>query len=308
MFNTEAHPVDAAALYCCSAEKKTHDALIQRFHDNVDLLTLLGLVEPKQDIFGSATRNRNNRKKKKPSSELKNDDMSQKPHEQFTSKVYAKAPEGRLKVAVPSGVQTDHHPLEGDVNKILTGVSLDPGSLSDVVDRILSTLNDAVQSSRSGESKTVEKVDDDKVSTSESTAEPVGKPVTESQSEQTPSEVNQQNSVADIGDMNKLNVKGPKIGERKHAPHFTPTDEKYNEPKIVERGQRLKEHEAEEEEEDEGTSKVEEEPDKKTNEEEWKEENNFEDENDVEARLLTCPSQPFYSRLSLMGEMFLETV
>ena len=51
MFNTEAHPVDPAALYCCSAEKKQEDRLLQDFHDNVDLLSLLSITPHKDDMF-----------------------------------------------------------------------------------------------------------------------------------------------------------------------------------------------------------------------------------------------------------------
>ena len=43
IFNTEGHPFDTAALYCCSAEKKEDDAKLQDFHDNLDLLSLLDL-------------------------------------------------------------------------------------------------------------------------------------------------------------------------------------------------------------------------------------------------------------------------
>ena len=41
IFNTEGHPFDTDALYCCSAEKKEDDAELQHFHDNIDLLALL---------------------------------------------------------------------------------------------------------------------------------------------------------------------------------------------------------------------------------------------------------------------------
>ena len=41
IFNTEGHPFDTDALYCCSAEKKEDDAELQHFHDNLDLLALL---------------------------------------------------------------------------------------------------------------------------------------------------------------------------------------------------------------------------------------------------------------------------
>ena len=51
VFNTEAHPIDSAALYCCSAEKKQHDKVLQDFHDNLDLLALLDIVETEDDMF-----------------------------------------------------------------------------------------------------------------------------------------------------------------------------------------------------------------------------------------------------------------
>lgn len=51
VFNTEAHPIDSAALYCCSAEKKQHDKVLQDFHDNLDLLALLDIVETQDDMF-----------------------------------------------------------------------------------------------------------------------------------------------------------------------------------------------------------------------------------------------------------------
>ena len=51
VFNTEAHPIDSAALYCCSAEKKKHDQVLQDFHDTVDLLALLDIIETKDDMF-----------------------------------------------------------------------------------------------------------------------------------------------------------------------------------------------------------------------------------------------------------------
>ena len=51
VFNTEAHPIDSAALYCCSAQKKKDDKILQDFHDSVDLLALLDIVETKDDLF-----------------------------------------------------------------------------------------------------------------------------------------------------------------------------------------------------------------------------------------------------------------
>ena len=45
MFNTEAHPVDASALYCCSAEKQRHIGEIEDLHNNIDLLALMGIYD-----------------------------------------------------------------------------------------------------------------------------------------------------------------------------------------------------------------------------------------------------------------------
>lgn len=44
IFNTEAHPIDAAAVYCCSAAKD-EGAILQEFHDSMDLMALVGLTE-----------------------------------------------------------------------------------------------------------------------------------------------------------------------------------------------------------------------------------------------------------------------
>jgi len=43
VFNTEAHPVDAASLYCCSSDKTRDDAAIAAMMTNVDLLSTLGI-------------------------------------------------------------------------------------------------------------------------------------------------------------------------------------------------------------------------------------------------------------------------
>lgn len=51
IFNTEAHPIDMAAMYCCSAQKKQDDLILQDLHDNLDLLTLLDIVDPSADLF-----------------------------------------------------------------------------------------------------------------------------------------------------------------------------------------------------------------------------------------------------------------
>jgi len=43
IFNTEAHPVDAASLYCCSSEKTRDDAAVNAMMTNVDLISTLNL-------------------------------------------------------------------------------------------------------------------------------------------------------------------------------------------------------------------------------------------------------------------------
>ncbi|KAH3877235.1 ER degradation-enhancing alpha-mannosidase-like protein 2 [Dreissena polymorpha] len=54
IFNTEAHPIDTAAMYCCSAEKKEHDLELQEFQDNLDLLTLFDLND--KDVTSEGVR------------------------------------------------------------------------------------------------------------------------------------------------------------------------------------------------------------------------------------------------------------
>jgi len=46
VFNTEAHPIDIAALYCCSASKLIHDAEIEELSMNSDLLAVMGIGSP----------------------------------------------------------------------------------------------------------------------------------------------------------------------------------------------------------------------------------------------------------------------
>lgn len=51
-FNTEAHPIDTAAVYCCSAAKKENDAILQSMHDNLDLLSLLNILDSTDNVIG----------------------------------------------------------------------------------------------------------------------------------------------------------------------------------------------------------------------------------------------------------------
>jgi len=43
--------VDAAAIYCCSSEHHNDMAILQHLHDNIDLLQVLGLVDPADEFF-----------------------------------------------------------------------------------------------------------------------------------------------------------------------------------------------------------------------------------------------------------------
>ena len=85
VFNTEAHPVDIAALYCCSAEKHDDDLVLMDLHDNVDLLALLDLVDTPKDEYLSAKRN--------------------KQKSLFRKKVFEKPIEQQLKAHVTSTIQ-----------------------------------------------------------------------------------------------------------------------------------------------------------------------------------------------------------
>ena len=66
-FNTEAHPIDTAAVYCCSAAKKENDAILQSMHDNLDLLSLLDILDSTDNVIGEKLilKEKENSKKKK---------------------------------------------------------------------------------------------------------------------------------------------------------------------------------------------------------------------------------------------------
>ncbi|CAD5231790.1 unnamed protein product [Bursaphelenchus xylophilus] len=46
IFNTEAHPIDPAALYCCGAKRTKDELLIQKFRENIDFVSFLDLSDP----------------------------------------------------------------------------------------------------------------------------------------------------------------------------------------------------------------------------------------------------------------------
>lgn len=62
IFNTEAHPIDLAAVHCCSAAKKQDDQLLQDFHDNLDLLSLLDIVDENDYAWMESERWKKNEK------------------------------------------------------------------------------------------------------------------------------------------------------------------------------------------------------------------------------------------------------
>ena len=51
VFNTEAHPIDTAALYCCSADKQRDDLTLIDLHNNLDLLDLFDLIPTDEDYI-----------------------------------------------------------------------------------------------------------------------------------------------------------------------------------------------------------------------------------------------------------------
>ncbi|XP_046546158.1 ER degradation-enhancing alpha-mannosidase-like protein 2 [Haliotis rubra] len=51
VFNTEAHPMDVAAIHCCSAQKAAEDAELQEFHDKLNLLELFDITEVKESLI-----------------------------------------------------------------------------------------------------------------------------------------------------------------------------------------------------------------------------------------------------------------
>ncbi|VDP12056.1 unnamed protein product [Onchocerca flexuosa] len=45
IFNTEAHPLDPAIVYCCSAKRNSDLEMISRFENNIDLVSLMGIFD-----------------------------------------------------------------------------------------------------------------------------------------------------------------------------------------------------------------------------------------------------------------------
>lgn len=51
VFNTEAHPLDPSMIYCCDRRRQRHNEILSDFHDNIDILDLLGLSDNDADRF-----------------------------------------------------------------------------------------------------------------------------------------------------------------------------------------------------------------------------------------------------------------
>lgn len=66
VFNTEAHPIDLAAVHCCSTQKKQEQDILQNFHDNLNLLELLDIVHDKESrIIGKKLKKKRAKAEKK---------------------------------------------------------------------------------------------------------------------------------------------------------------------------------------------------------------------------------------------------
>lgn len=52
IFNTEAHPLDPAIVYCCSAKRNNDLEMIARFENNIDFASLAGIFDETLHPFG----------------------------------------------------------------------------------------------------------------------------------------------------------------------------------------------------------------------------------------------------------------
>ncbi|VIO97592.1 Glycosyl hydrolase family 47 protein [Brugia malayi] len=55
IFNTEAHPLDPAIIYCCSAKRNSDLEMISRFENNIDLVALAGIFDETLHPFGRSS-------------------------------------------------------------------------------------------------------------------------------------------------------------------------------------------------------------------------------------------------------------
>ncbi len=305
VFNTEAHPVDAAALYCCSAERKQDRHLIHDFHDNVDLLALLDLVKPKYDMFATKKSTKGRRKNKllKSSVQLSKengpaqtltaivDGVTQQP---ATGQGHSEQGQGQKDEHVtvvqtttpqtPDGAQTTSH----------TTIRLPKGTNIDkAVDELIKSLQNKIKVA-----KTVKEAQETLISTqSELTKLGQGDMTVEATAKTT--------VTSNSGDQTTQQTKT--VSEVKIETSLT-TDEG---------GSRTLSTEGEGKNnniEEEKMNEAEDEPvcglDDKDKEEILAVDEEIEDEEVLAHRLslLTCPAQPFHARLSLMGEMFPDTL
>lgn len=57
MFNTEAHPIDMASLYCCSSEKVQHVEEVEKILSHVDLLRMIGVHGEREHVVRRKPKN-----------------------------------------------------------------------------------------------------------------------------------------------------------------------------------------------------------------------------------------------------------
>uniref|UniRef100_A0A0R3S618 alpha-1,2-Mannosidase n=1 Tax=Elaeophora elaphi TaxID=1147741 RepID=A0A0R3S618_9BILA len=55
IFNTEAHPLDPAIIYCCSAKRSSDLEMIARFENNIDFASLAGIFDETLHPFGKSS-------------------------------------------------------------------------------------------------------------------------------------------------------------------------------------------------------------------------------------------------------------
>ena len=114
VFNTEGHPIDTAALHCCSAEKKAEDIALQEFHDNLDLLSLFNIRDEKNNIPGVQWVLGENRNQ-------------QKEMQEFLSTLHKKTevPVSHNEQRLKSGTKGDHQQLLSTDGQVFVSIPAD---------------------------------------------------------------------------------------------------------------------------------------------------------------------------------------
>ena len=147
MFNTEAHPIDPAAVYCCSKEKHQHDLDLQNLHSNIDLLSLFDLNDDKRDMFAKVGKTLE-RSSAFPKADLTEEALKQ---EQERSKEIVQIDPKTGKVSAGEGHSKGKQELEISVLEDGTGSKLNTNSLQNVI----KVLKDTLSSHQKGLSETM---------------------------------------------------------------------------------------------------------------------------------------------------------